>query len=444
MPTTIDREQSLVARFVQAFEMNDGHTLNGTNARLHGLRKDAIGHVARLGFPGRKDEAWKYTNIGKVLKRAYALPMGHTGGDATRAEVDRLRVPGLDAYELVLADGRFREDLSALGGLPEGVFVTGFARAAEVHADLVDAHAGQYAKASEEVFTALNTAFAQDGAFVYVPENVVLDRPIHVMHLVRGEDTATMIQPRLLIVAERGAQLRLVQTSEALGANPVFLNAVTEVYVGHSAHVDLYEIQDDHAHASAVNTLHAYQAGPSVFRTSTFTFSGEVIRNNVTVHPDAEGCEAHLYGLFLGDGAMHVDNHTLVDHAVPACFSNELYKGVLDDRATGVFNGKVFVRQDAQQTNAYQSNKSILLSETAQMYSKPELEIYADDVQCSHGATTGQLDREGLFYLRSRGLSEAQARALMLTAFAGDVLETVRLPALRDHLDALVAARFGA
>ncbi len=217
---------------------------------------------------------------------------------------------------------------------------------------------------------------------------------------------------------------------------------MTEVFVGAHAHVDRYEIQDESARTSIVNKVRAYQQTGSVFRNSTFTFSGEVIRNNVEILPDAEHCETHLYGLFLGDGVMHVDNHTLVDHARPNCFSNELYKGILDDKATGVFNGKVLVRLDAQQTNAYQSNKSILLTDTARMYSKPELEIYADDVKCSHGATTGQLDEDALFYLRSRGLTEKRARAILLTAFARDVLNNVVIEPLRVYLDTLVTARF--
>ncbi|MCH8960119.1 MAG: Fe-S cluster assembly protein SufD [Bacteroidetes bacterium] len=255
-------------------------------------------------------------------------------------------------------------------------------------------------------------------------------------------DEDAFVQPRRLVVVEENAQLKLIQRLAPRTETRTFVNAVTEVFVGAHAHVDRYEIQDDPAHTSVVNNVRVYQQTGSVYRNSTFTFSGEIIRNNVTILPDAEHCETHLYGLFLSNGVMHVDNHTLVDHARPHCFSNELYKGILDDRSTGVFNGKVLVRRDAQQTNAYQSNKSILLTDTARMYSKPELEIYADDVKCSHGATTGQLDDDALFYLRSRGLTEKRARAILLTAFARDVLDNVVIEPLRAYLDTLVTARF--
>ena len=441
MPTLVDTDTRPEARYVQAFARLEGHTLNGSNATLHGLRRDAIDRFAALGFPTRKDEAWKYTRIEKVLRQDFAV---RAPADAAldAAALDGLGLPGLDAAVAVLAGGRFREDLSTLDGLPEGVVVTSFAHAAEAHADLVNAHFGRYADFEHDAFAALSTAFAHDGLFVYVPKGVVVERPIQVIDLVPAHDEATLWQPRYLVVAEGGAQLRLVRTRTVRGETAAFVNAAMEVFVGERAHVDCYEIQDDGAHVTTVNGVWAYQERDSVFRTSTYTFGDGLVRNNATLVPDAEGCEAHLYGLFLADGTAHVDNHTLVDHAKPNCFSNELYKGILADRATGVFNGKVLVRQDAQQTNAYQSNKSIVLDETARMFSKPELEIYADDVKCSHGATTGQLDRDAIFYLRSRGLTEARARALLLAAFARDVLASVRLDALREHLDARVTARF--
>ncbi len=443
MSTLIDQETRPEDRFLAAFERYDGHTLNGNNAALHGRRRAALDQFARLGFPSRKAEAWKYTNISKLLRQPYALTLGLTETSLSAADVDRHLIPGLDAHLLVLVNGRFSEALSRLGTLPDGVYVTGFGRAAEVHANLLNKHFGRYADAEHEVFTALNTAFAQDGAFVYVPRGTALERPIHVLSLVQT-DEALLFQPRHLFIAEENAQVRLIFTSQVLTEVPTFENVVTEVFVGAHAHVDLYEIQNEDEHASMVSNLQACQESDSVLRTSTFTFDGEVIRNNTNILPDGERCESHMFGLVLAGGTTHVDNHTIVDHAQPNCFSNELYKNVLDGRATGVFNGRVLVRQDAQQTNAYQSNKSILLSDTAQMYSKPELEIYADDVKCSHGATTGRLDADAVFYLRSRGLSEQQARALLLVAFARDVLETIEVEPLRAHLDALVLERFHA
>lgn len=437
----IDKETRLEDRFVSAFEHHEGLSLNGSHAGLKRLRKEAIGHFATLGFPARKAEAWKYTNIGKILKRPYALPFGPSDGSVSQDDIEPLLIDGLDAHVAVFVNGHFSAAHSRLNGLPEGVLVTGLAHAAETHAPLVDAHLARYADYESQAFIALNTAFTQDGAFVYVPRHTVVEKPVHVINLVTTGEEA-LLQPRNLVVAEENAQVKLIQTLQTLTTTPTFVNAVSEVFVGAHAHVDRYEIQDEPAHTSMVTSLSAYQQTGSVFRNSTFTLGGEVIRNNVYILPDAEHCETHLYGLFLANGTMHVDNHTLVDHARPNCFSNEFYKGILDDKATGVFNGKVLVRQDAQQTNAYQSNKSIVLTGTARMYAKPELEIYADDVKCSHGATTGQLDDEALFYLRTRGLTLQRARALLLVSFARDVLENVTIEPLHDALDAMVTARF--
>ena len=440
MPTILDTATTLEDRFVTAFKMHEGQTLNGSNARVHGVRQEAIARFAALGFPARKTEAWKYTDISKVLRREYKLHLGAAAAKVSADDLAPYRVPGLDAHLIVLVNGRYSEALSEIGDLPDGVIVTGFAKATEAHADLVNAHFAQYADHENGVFTALNTAFTQDGVFIYVPKSTVVEKPIHVLSVISTDEDA-MLQPRHLIVVEENAQVKLIETSETLTETATFENIVTEVFVGQHAHVDLYEIQDEHAGSLVTNTF-AYQQDHSIFRSSVFTLSGDMVRNDANILPDGEHCESHLYGLFLGTGNMHVDNHTVVDHAKPNCFSSELYKGILDDKSTGVFNGRVLVRQDAQQINAYQSNKSILLSDTAHMYSKPELEIYADDVQCSHGATTGQLDKDAIFYLRSRGLSEKQARALLLVAFARDVLETIRIEPLREMLDHKIATRF--
>jgi len=441
MLALLDQDTTLEDRFLAAFKRCEGWSLNGSNDRLRRLHEEALGHFTALGFPARKAEAWKYTPIGKVLRRDYAVLRGSADAGIRPHDIAPLRIPDLDAPVAVLVNGSFSETLSDLNGLPDGVIVTGLAHAAHAHADLVNAHLGRYADYKNEVFTALNTAFTHDGVFVYVPPHTVVEKPVQVIHIVTASED-TFVQPRHLVIAEEKARLRLLHTESIRTTASVLVNAVTELLVGAHAQVDRYEIQNDPASVSRVNTVQVYQHTGSICRNSTFTFGGEIIRNNIQALPDAEQCETHLYGLFLGRASMHVDNHTVVDHARPNCFSNELYKGVLDDRSTGVFNGRVLVRRDAQRTNAYQSNKSIVLSDTARMYSKPELEIYADDVKCSHGATTGQLDRDALFYLRARGLTEQQARALLLVAFARDVLENIAIEPLRTHLDTLVSARF--
>ena len=442
MPTTVDTPAAGVGRFIDAFLVNDGQALNGTNDRLHGIRHEAIARFEALGFPAPRAEAWKYTNIRRVLERRdYALRLAPSTDAVTAADVDDALIPDLDAHVVVLVNGRFRADLSRIGDLPAGVVLTGFQRASAEHADLVNRHFAQYADYEEEVFTALNTAFTQDGLFLYVPKNTSVGRAIQVVNLIHT-DADLFVQPRKLMVAETGAQAKVVETFHSLTDTHTFTNFVTEAFVGANAHLRHYQVQAEGPKATTVGHVKSYQEGDSTFTTTTVTLSGATIRNNVSLHPDATNCETNYFGLFLADGAMHVDNHTFMDHAKPQCLSNELYKGILDDKAVGVFNGKIFVRQDAQQINAYQSNKSILLSESAKMYSKPELEIYADDVQCSHGATTGQLDPEGIFYLRTRGLTERKARALMLRAFARDVLDTIEVDALREHLDGILAERF--
>ncbi len=441
MPKTTE-DMNLEERFVSAFEMNVGRTLNGTNAKIQTLRREAIDRFRELGFPGRKHESWKYTNIGAALRHEYNVLAAPPEPAITAEDIDPYRIADLDAHVIVLVNGRFSREHSSIGELPEGVVIESLEKAARTNSEVVDAYYGRFAHLKDDVFTALNTAFTLDGLFVYVPAGRILETPLHVINLQKVDDDL-FLQPRNLFVFEEASQARLIETGHSISSTRTFANAVTEVYVGPRAVVDMYTVQDFGELATQVTNMNAYQAGSSVFSTSTVTLSGDIVRNNLTVLPDAEHCETHLYGLFLPNGTTHVDNHTLVDHAKPDCVSNELYKGVLDDHASGVFNGKVFVRPDAQRINAFQENKSILLSETATMNSKPELEIYADDVKCSHGATTGQLDPEALFYLRTRGIPERQARGMLLYAFARDVIENIKIEPLRRVLDDRVNERFG-
>ncbi|MEM1093763.1 MAG: Fe-S cluster assembly protein SufD [Bacteroidota bacterium] len=443
MATTLTTPTFLEDRFVRAFEANEGITLNGSNANIHGVRRAAMDAFQTLGFPKPKVEAWKYTNISRVLRGDFGLALSPTSHGLTAEDIDGMLIPDLDAHLIVLVNGRYDAGLSRIGELPEGVIVTNFAHASEQYADLVNAHFAQYAKYKEESFAALNTAFAQDGYFVYVPKNVIFETPVVVLHVLTGGDSL-FIQPRSLFVVERSAQATVIELKQSTTEVPMFTNAVTEVYVGANAKADHYQVQEEAATQHQVTYLEAYQERDSYFSTHTETFSGGTVRNNLGLLPNDENIETHLIGLFLCNGTMHVDNHTLVDHAMPNCMSNELYKGILDDKSVGVFNGKVFVRQDAQKINAYQTNKTIVLTEQAKMYSKPELEIYADDVQCSHGATTGQIEDEAMFYLMARGIPPKRARALLLLAFARDVLDTVEVEPLADYLDGLINARFDA
>ena len=442
MPIVLDPSVRPEDRFISAFEVNKGETLNGTNATIARQRETAIERFAELGIPTNQLEAWKYTNIAKVLDRPYALHLAPDTPPVVKDDIAPFWIDDLDAHRIVLVNGRFDETLSDIGALPEGVIVSGLNEAGKSHPDLVEAHYGEHADFDSHALTALNTAFVQDGYFVYVPSGTVVEKPIFVLQVNTTSDEDLFVQPRNLVVVEDGAMAKIIESQQTLGTKRTFTNAVNEMSVGAKGNLEHYVIQHEGDNASRVQSLYAYHEEDSVFTTHTTTLSGDVVRNNLVITPDGTHCESNLFGLFLGKDEMHVDNNTLVDHVQPDCLSNELYKGVLGDSSTGVFNGKVFVHKDSQRINAYQSNKSIVLTDEAQIYSKPELEIYADDVQCSHGATSGQLDEEGLFYLRSRGLSEERARILMLRGFARDVVDEVKIDALHDHLDDLVAQRF--
>lgn len=463
MPAAVQEQTTPEARFLQAFEGLSEEAKNGTVEAVQGRRRRAIERFEEMGFPTNQLEAYKYTNVAKALKREYRLapaPQGYDPQGAPEAapqaraeQVEALLLDDLDAHVVVTVGGRFSDELSEIGALPEGAFVGSFAEGARAHPEVFEAHYGQYADFEGEAtpeqsaMTALNAAFAQDGLFLYVSEGVALEKPVYALHLPSGGDEPVFAQPRHLFVVEENAQARLIEMHRAPeGYDPTpgsFTNAVREAYVGQHGHFDHYLIQDEGAGVSQHTTFGAYHETESIFDTLTVTLSGDLVRNNLTLTPAGEQCESHLNGLYLGSDEMHVDNRTVVEHAAPDCVSNQLYKGILQGEATGVFNGRVHVHRGSQRINAYQSNKNIVLERSAQIYSKPELEIYADDVECSHGSTTGELDEEAIFYLRSRGINEERARAILLGAFARDVVESVRSEPLAAWLTEEVDARFG-
>jgi Fe-S cluster assembly protein SufD len=396
------------------------------------IRDEAFTHVKTLGIPNRKLEAWKYTPVDRILDRGYVIPLIAVG-DLTDEQLDKHLIPDLDAHFIVTLNGRIDQLKSNIGQLPPGVIISSLEHALSNHSDLVARHFGKYARSEHDAFVAMNAAISKSGLFIYVPSGTDVAQPIHIVHLSDAVDP-TMTQTRSLVVMDEGSRATIVETQSDTGRGLTFANNVLECALDRHAFLDHYVLQRFTPKGSVVNTLHAHQEESSVFDTHTITLSGATIRNQPTIHPDAEHCTSHMYGVVMGSGEMHVDNHTLVDHAKPNCDSNELYKTILSGRSTGIFNGKVFVRRDAQQTNAYQSNKSVVLSDDAKMYSKPELEIYADDVKCSHGATTGKLDAEAMFYLQARGLSKPEAQRLLLIAFVGDVIEAIRLPSVQSYV----------
>ncbi len=410
---------------------------DGAPRPLADLRRQARDVLAERGLPTKRDEAWKYTDLRPLLRHDWAfLPVRVP--TLTEADLAAYAVPGLGAARVVVVNGVFAVGLSDLDGL-DRVTVRSLREALAANDEIAHAFLGRQA-GTDEAFAALNAAFDLDGVFLHVPDGVVVERPIHIVHLT-DTDTDAFAQSRHLFVFGRNSQARVVESHHARGGARTFGNPVTEAAVGPDAVIDHYRIQDEGEAASQVNTTHVRQERGSVFSTATFTFEAGLVRNNLTIVPDGEGCETNLTGLYVGLGSQHVDNSTLVDHTQPGCQSNELYKGILYDRATGVFNGKVFVHRAAQQTNAYQQSQGVVLSDDAHHYSKPELEIYADDVKCSHGSTTGEIDPEALFYCRARGIAFEDARAMLLYAFAHDIVERVKLEPLRAWLGAQIEAR---
>lgn len=432
-------KQDLTEAFVSNFNTFESQLNGQTSLPVHKLRKEAINTFSQLGVPGPKNEEYKYTNMVRALGSFdfHNLP---SVGDVSKTDVEGFALEALDAHHLVFVNGQLSKDLSTVDGT-HGLVIKDLATAFEEDGDMIGAYFAQYADYKKDAFTALNTAFAQNGSFIHVAENVKVDKPIALCFINDASAGQAYNNVRNLFVIGQGSEVIFVEDFNTKGENESLANTVTEIVVSENAKVDYYKIQNNKDSAYHIGTTQVYQTRASRFSAYTFTLNGAVIRNNLNITVDAENCESHLYGLYLLNGKTHVDNHTEVDHREPNCESNELYKGILEDKAHGVFNGKVYVRQKAQKTNAFQSNKNILLSDSAIVNSKPQLEIWADDVKCSHGCTTGQIDEEALFYLRSRGLSEEKARALLLYAFAIEVIEQVKLPTLREYLENLVSER---
>jgi Fe-S cluster assembly protein SufD len=415
-------------------------TLAG-NSFIQDIRQKAIEKFAELGIPARKNEEYKYSNVQKLFSETVALSA--TESSFKIASFEKYLIPNLDAHIVVLVNGFFSEELSSLKNLDKSVVVTSLQKAFEKYPELVEKHFSTFADINSDAFIALNTAYATDGVFISVPDNTVVEKPIHIINLIIAKES-TLFFPRNLFVVGKSAHVQLVETFETHDL-PVkaIATSVTEIAIEENAKVQYYRLQNDCENGQQINTVSASQQKNSHFDTNTVTLSGGWVRNNLNIALNGENCESHLNGLFITSDTQHVDNHTLVDHRKPHCESNQTYKGILDRKSTGIFNGKIFVQRDAQKTNAYQSSKNILLSDDATINAKPQLEIYADDVKCSHGSSTGKIDEDALFYLRARGLGIESARKLLLHAFVNDVMQTIRINALRDYLETLIHKKLG-
>jgi Fe-S cluster assembly protein SufD len=411
-----------------------------TDSEIARIRLEGFDTFNKTGLPASRNEEWKYTSIGGLFDKVYHLA-GDDGTLAiTRSDVDAIRLPGhQQANELVFVNGRFMPSFSTIRSSDNKLTVLPLELAAKgKYKKLVKEHLGQSSSYIKDGIHALNTSFIYGGVFIHVAKGMELEHPVYLYHLSDVREHHILSQPRSLVYVDEGSKLQLMETYKTIGTSNGFTNEVMEVVVNDNAFVEYYKIQNDTANASQVSTTHIRQTGRSYVHAVTITLSGGMIRNNMNMVLEAAGNEAHLYGLYMLKGRTHADNHTLVDNKNPNCFSNQLYKGIVDDNATGVFNGKIMVEPQAQKTNAYQSNKNILLSDNASINTKPQLEIFADDVKCSHGCTVGQLDEAALFYLRARGIPKESARALLLQAFTEDILDQVKPKQLHKYIKQLI------
>lgn len=423
-----------VASAFRTFEQ----AMNGESAsKFHEVRKSAFEHLETNGFPVLKAEEYKFTPLAKTLEKGFGENLITTDQEVSQDFIDQHIPADLDAYNVIFINGQLKQ-LPAV--TESGLTITSLWDAYQNDPETILKQFGQLAKPENDAFLAWNTAFAKQGLYVKVDKHVTVTKPIMIYHFV-GALKQNVMHNRNLMVVEASAQVSINESVKTEGDAPSFSNLASEIYVGQNARVEFTKVQNDVNTAFQFGQTSVYQTRDSHFKSNTITLNGAMIRNNVNITLDDENCEAHMYGIYLLKGKSHVDNHTVVDHRKPNSYSNELYKGIVDDKAKGVFNGKIFVRKEAQKTNAFQSNNNILLSDTATVNTKPQLEIWADDVKCSHGCTVGQMDEEAIFYLRARGIDEQSAKAMLLYAFSRDVLENISVTSLRSHLDQLVSDR---
>jgi Fe-S cluster assembly protein SufD len=401
------------------------------------LRSEAKNALSQLEFPTSKTEYWKYTRVGKIINKNYGI---QNEVSKNIIDISSYLIPELDANLVVLVNGFYREDLSQIN-IQEGIKINSLNQTINNEDGFIKNHLGAIAKAEKEIFIAINTLCFTDGVYIDLDKNAVIEKPIHIINIISENNLIT--NTRTIVKAHDSSSVKIIESFVNLNGEESFTNNVSEFFLNPNSQVEYNKIQNKEGESYQVSNEKVYQRKDSNFTINTITLDGTLVRNNLNIDVDGEGCETNLNGIYLGKDKNHIDNHTIVDHLKPNCNSNEVYKGILDDNSVGVFNGKVFVRPDAQKTNAFQQNNNILLTDDAVINSKPELEIYADDVKCSHGSTVGQLDDEAIFYLQARGVGKRSAINMMITAFAKDALAKVSIEALSSFIDIKIEERFG-
>jgi Fe-S cluster assembly protein SufD len=430
----IDWKHKLVAEF------NEKNRASNPSHPIAQLKNEALGCFAHLSFPTTKQEEWKYTNLQKLLKIDFEF---QRHSQIRQEELATHLIPQLEATRLVFVNGVFQAELSDLDALESGLEIHQIGEFMEHQPEKIKPYLIKHLNIREEIFNALNTAFLEHGIVLEVKSGKIINKPIILHYIQDARHDSIAAQPHHIVIVHENAQATLIEKYDTIGAEASFINQINEVFVGENAFFDHYRIQNESNQAFQIATTQVYQKPNSRYENITISLRGALIRNNLNILLDGSGIESNMYGLYMLDGKTHVDNHTIADHLMPNSVSNELYKGILDEQSNGVFNGKIYVRPDAQKTNAYQQNRNVLLSDTASVNTKPQLEIWADDVKCSHGATTGSLDETALFYLRSRGIPLKEAKALLVHAFGNEIIDKIKIEAIRLFLEDIILQRLG-
>ncbi|WP_424004225.1 Fe-S cluster assembly protein SufD [Maribacter sp. IgM3_T14_3] len=431
----MDLKDKLISSFM-AFENNVD-----VEHPVHDVRMAAIKNFEEKGFPSKKEEAWKYTSLNSLQKIDFSI-FPKEQNALEYKDVKRYFIHEIDTYKIVFVDGIYSSFLSETTHDGVDICLMSSALTKPMYKQIIDVYFNKIAS-KEESLTTLNTAFSREGAYIYIPKNKMPKKPIEILHFSTGNEASLLLQPRNLIVVEENAEVQIIERHQSLTSNDTLTNAVTEIFAAKSAIVDFYKIQNDAATASLIDNTYVDQKDKSVVNVHTFSFGGKLTRNNLNFYQNGEYIDSTMNGVTILGEKQHVDHYTLVHHMQPNCESHQDYKGIYGDSSTGVFNGKIIVDKIAQKTNAFQKNNNILISDKASINSKPQLEIFADDVKCSHGCTIGQLDEDALFYLQSRGIPKKEAKALLMYAFSNNVLNTVRIPELKARINKLIAKKLG-
>ncbi len=436
----MELKEKLVSSFMAFEEQID------VNSDLHEARTSAIKNFEKKGFPTKKEEAWKYTSLNSVLKNDFSV-FPKNENNIEFADVKKYFIHEIDTYKVVFIDGVFSSFLSSTTHDGIDVCLMSSALNKPKYKMVIDNYFNKIANL-DETLTSLNTAFANEGAYINIPKSKVVDKPIEIMYFSTGSEAALLVQPRNLVVVGENSHVQIIERHQSLNesrieSGPVLTNSVTEIFAQKRAIVDYYKIQNDNLEANLIDNTYVSQKQETNVSVNTFSFGGNLTRNNLNFYHFGERIVSNLNGITIIGDKQHVDHYTLVQHSTPNCESHQDYKGIFSDRSTGVFNGKIYVEKEAQKTNAFQKSNNILLSDKATINAKPQLEIFADDVKCSHGCTIGQLDETAMFYMQQRGIPKKEAKALLMYAFSNAVIESIKIPELKQRITKIIATKLG-